>query len=46
VTCAVFVVFIFAGCPPGELFELKCFGYLSVSMAYCRSVEKAADVET
>jgi len=36
----MFVVFIFAGCPPGELLELKRFGYLLASTSDCQGVEK------
>ena len=39
------VVFIFAGCPPEELLELRRFGYLLVSTADCQGVEKVDDVE-
>ncbi|ABO08186.1 hypothetical protein [Pyrobaculum calidifontis] len=39
------VVFIFAGCPPEELLELRRFGYLLVSTADCQGVEKAVDVK-
>jgi len=39
------VVFIFAGCPPDELLELKRFGYLLASTVDCQGVEKAVDVE-
>jgi len=39
------VVFIFAGCPPGELLELKRFGYQLASTADCQDVEKVDDVE-
>jgi len=38
-------VFIFAGCPPEELLELKRFGYLLTSTAECQGVERVADVE-
>jgi len=41
----VSVVFIFAGCPPGELLELRRFGYLLASTADCQGVEKVDDVE-
>jgi len=37
--------FVFAGCPPSELLELRRFGYLLASTADCQDVEKAADVE-
>jgi len=43
--CDVSVVFIFAGCPPEELLELKRFGYLLASTADCQGVERVADVE-
>jgi len=39
------VAFIFAGCPPSELLELKRLGYLIVSTADCQGVEKVDDVE-
>jgi len=39
------VVFIFAGCPPSELLELKRFGYLIASTTDCQGVEKLVDVE-
>jgi len=42
----VFVVFIFAGCPPDKLLELRRFGYLLASTAECHGVEKVVDVET
>jgi len=38
------VAFIFAGCPPGELLELRRFGYLIASTADCQGVEKVDDV--
>jgi len=41
----VSVVFIFTGCPPGELLELKRFGYLLASTADCQGVEKVDDAE-
>jgi len=41
----VSVVFIFAGCPPGELLELRRFGYRLASAADCQGVEKVDDVE-
>jgi len=41
----VSVVFIFAGCPPGELLELKRLGYLIASTADCQGVEKVDYVE-
>jgi len=41
----VSVAFIFTGCPPGELLELKRFGYLLASTADCQGVEKVDDVE-
>jgi len=37
--------FIFAGCPPGELLELRRFGYLLASTADCHGVEKVGDIE-
>jgi len=37
--------FIFAGCPPSELLELRRFGYLLASTADCQGAEKVADVE-
>jgi len=39
------VAFIFAGCPPGELLELKRLGYRLASTADCRGVERVTDVE-
>jgi len=39
------VVFIFAGCPPDELLELRRLGYLLASTADCQGVEKVTDVE-
>jgi len=39
------VVFIFAGCPPGELLELRRLGYRLASTADCQDVEKVDDVE-
>jgi len=39
------VAFIFAGCPPGELLELKRFGYQLASTADCQGVERITDVE-
>jgi len=33
------VVFIFAGCPPEELLELRRFGYLLLLMADYKDVE-------
>jgi len=41
----VSVVFIFAGCPPSELLELRRFGYLLASTADCQGVERVADAE-
>jgi len=42
----VSVVFIFAGCPPEELLELRRFGYSLASTADCQDVERIDDVET
>jgi len=39
------VAFIFAGCPPGELLELRRLGYRLASTADCQGVEKVDDVE-
>jgi len=39
------VAFIFAGCPPSELLELRRFGYLIASTADCQGVEKVGDIE-
>jgi len=39
------VTFIFAGCPPSELLELRRFGYSLASTADCQDVERVADVE-
>jgi len=39
------VAFIFAGCPPGELLELRRLGYLLASTADCQGVERVDDVE-
>jgi len=39
------VVFIFAGCPPSELLELRRLGYRLASTVDCQGVEKAVDVE-
>jgi len=41
----VSVVFIFAGCPPSELLELRRLGYLLASTADCQGVERVADAE-
>jgi len=39
------VVFIFAGCPPSELLELRRLGYRLVTTADCQGVEKVDNVE-
>jgi len=39
------VAFIFAGCPPDELLELRRLGYRLASTADCKGVEKVTDVE-
>jgi len=41
----MFVVFIFVGCLPGELLELKRFGYLLASTSDCQGVEKVNHLE-
>jgi len=41
----VSVVFIFAGRPPGELLELRRFGYSLASTADCQDVERINDIE-
>jgi len=41
----VSVIFVFASCPPGELLELRRFGYLLTSTADCQGVEKVDDIE-
>jgi len=38
-------VFVFAGCPPSELLELRRFGYLLAPTADCQGVERMVDVE-
>jgi len=39
------VAFIFAGCPSGELLELRRIGYRLASTADCQGVERVTDVE-